>query len=43
MITVDLKKQVTQGALTTNQIHISNFSFHKKIVFDIKAFGQYSG
>jgi len=42
MITVDLRKQVTQGALTTNQISQILVST-KKIVFDIKAFGQFSG
>jgi len=42
MIKVDLRKQVTQSALISNQISQILVST-KKIVFDIKAFGQYSG
>jgi len=43
MITVDLKTQVTQGALTTNQVSQILVSTKKIFVFDIKAFEQYSG
>jgi len=36
-------KKTGDSRCIDNKPNISNFSFHKKIVFDIKAFGQYSG